>query len=204
MSVAFDDVRLPIEIEQGSTGGPTFNTSIVRLGSGAEARNQNWQSQRVVYDVGYGLTSSAQTDAQDFYTLLQFFYARRGRFRGFRFKDWTDFEAFSQPMLPNTGNLVWQLQKVYSDGVQTYTRKLTRPVAGSVVVFHADNSVVDPSSYTLDVTKGTVTFTSSQSGLKATCQFDVPVRFDTDTFTLTVQLFNAAEVQSLAIVEVIE
>ena len=204
MSAAFDEVRLPVEIEQGSTGGPSFSTSIVTLSSGAEARNQNWQSQRMVYDVGYGITSSEQTDDQDFYTLMQFFYARRGRLRGFRFKDWTDHSAFVQPMLPDATNKIWQLQKVYNDGVYTFTRKITRPVAGSVVLYDSSAAIIDPATYTFDVTKGVAVFTTAQTGLTASFEFDVPVRFDTDIFTLTIQLFNAAEVQSLNVSEILE
>ena len=44
----FDNIRLPDEIEQGSTGGPQFYTSVLRLSSGAEARNQNWQDAKCV------------------------------------------------------------------------------------------------------------------------------------------------------------
>jgi hypothetical protein len=32
--MSFDDVRLPDNIEKGAVGGPRFQTSIVKLGSG--------------------------------------------------------------------------------------------------------------------------------------------------------------------------
>lgn len=198
MTDVFDDVRLPEMIEQGSTGGPSFNTSIVRLGNGKEARNQNWQQQRMVYDVAYGITSSEQTDAQDFYTLMSFFYARRGRYRGFRFKDWTDYQATQEPCAGS--GVVWQLQKTYA-GPIPYTRTLTRPVVGTVTMLNGDNTIIDPSGYTVDYTTGLVTFAAGKTTVKATFDFDVPVRFDTDIFTLTIQLFNAGEVQSLTITE---
>lgn len=206
MSSAFDEVRLPVEVEQGSTGGPSFSTSVVGLTSGIEARNQNWQAQRMTYDVGYGVTSAAQTDAQDFYTLMKFFYARRGRFRGFRFKDWTDFQGTAQVMLDVNGDgKTWQLQKVYDDGVQPYTRKITRPVVGTVTLFSTTGTALSAGGYTFDATKGTAVFAATQTGpLTATFEFDVPVRFDTDVFTLTVELFNAASIQSLNIIEILE
>lgn len=205
MSAVFDDVRLPEEIEQGSTGGPSFSTSIVRLGSGAEARNQNWQQQRMVYDVGYGISSSAvdSDDPSNFYVVQTFFYARRGRFRGFRFKDWTDYQAFNEPAAKiGTDGLTWQLQKTYA-GPVPYSRKITRPVSGTLSLVNG-SGVINPTFYS--VANGLITFTAghAQTVVTASFEFDVPVRFDTDVFTLTIQLYNAAMIQSLTITEVLE
>lgn len=198
----FDDVRLPELIEQGSTGGPSFNTSIVRLSNGKEARNVNWQQQRMVYDVGYGVTKredeGEEADPSNFYAVMQFFYDRRGRARGFRFKDWTDYTADHEPLAPTADPKVFQLQKAYG----SYARRITRPVNGTVVLFDHAGTVATGA---VDYSTGLVTFAAAPAAVPtASFEFDVPVRFDTDVFTLTISLWNAAEVQSLAIVELPE
>ena len=96
----------------------------------------------------------------------------------------------------------FQLQKTYTAGSYAFVRKISKPVAGTLTILDSTNAVVSP--WTLDATTGIVTFPGATSGpLYATCEFDVPVRFDTDTFTLSMQLWNVAEIQSLNIIELL-
>jgi uncharacterized protein (TIGR02217 family) len=205
--MAFDDIRLRIDIEREAKGGPTFSTSIVTLSSGAEQRNQNWFRQRCVYDISYGVDTK---DAYD--DLLAFFYARRGRSRSFRFKDWSDFEFPLQAIGvgdgvdpggggPITGTTVFPLLKIYDDGVHSYARRITRPILSTLKVY------VDgvETAYTWDF--GTVVFaTAPLAGLAITarCEFDVPVRFDTDTFPMTMVTDSVVQIEQLNLVEVME
>lgn len=192
---AFDDVRLPENIEQGATGGPTFSTGIITTASGQEQRIQNWSVARNTYTISYGISD------MDWQAVRAFFYARRGRARGFRFKDWTDFECINEPVQQGT---TIQLVKTYQDeiGIQ-YIRAITRVVPGTLLVFHGDKDV-------------TVNFTESFGRLKpvngyvspgelhATFEYDLPVRFDVDEMVLTADTIIAASIESLNIVELIE
>lgn len=211
VDTGFDNIRLPDEIEQGSTGGPQFYTSVLRLSSGAEARNQNWQDAKCVFDISYGVTSDT------FYDVITFFRARRGRLRGFRFKDWTDFIGVGEPCdgLVDGTNTLFQLQKTYNDGIVSYIRKITRPVynnsgsgetADTVVIYKNNIPLAQTTDWNTQDAGIVKLHVAPVVGdvITADFEFDVPVRFDTDTLALNVQNFNAASVGSMNLTELIE
>ena len=82
LSPAFHEVRFPVDISLGSSGGPERSTEIVTLGSGHEQRNQRWSLSRRKFDAGYGVKG---LDA--LHDVIAFFEARRGPLFGFRFRD---------------------------------------------------------------------------------------------------------------------
>lgn len=84
----FHDVRFPDAIARGATGGPEYSTDIITVASGFEQRNINWQASRARYDIGTGIRTREQMAE-----VIAFFRARKGRAYGFRFRDWTDFDA---------------------------------------------------------------------------------------------------------------
>jgi uncharacterized protein (TIGR02217 family) len=127
----FHEVRFPDNIAYGATGGPEFATTVVATGSGHEKRNVNWSEARGRWDVASGLKKQVQIDE-----LIAFFRARRGRAYGFRFKDWTDYNAVGQ--LLGTGDdaqTQFQLVKHYPSGSVIELRTITKPVAGTVKVY---------------------------------------------------------------------
>ncbi len=131
----FHDVRFPDAIARGATGGPEYSTDIVSVASGYEQRNVNWTAARARYDIGTGIRTREQMAE-----VIAFFRARKGRAYGFRFRDWTDFEAVGQAMLATADPLVWQLVRRYPSGPSEDVRKITKPEVGSVVV-RVDGSV---------------------------------------------------------------
>lgn len=195
----FHEVQFPPSISQGASGGPGFHTTILSLASGAEQRNIDWSLTRAQYDVAHGLKTQAQLNQ-----LIAFFYARRGRAYGFRFKDWTDFRL---PNWTNTpGDLdplptlfttdgttaTFQLQKVYFDAAGSFIRPIRKPVAGTLKLY--DNGTLT-AAYTVDTTTGIVTLNSSLSTttghvITGSCEFDVPVRFDTDDLKATINDYD--------------
>lgn len=203
MALPFDDVRLPEDVEVGAHGGPAFNTTVVTFSSGAEQRNADWQLVRHTFDVGYGIGNIS-----DFETVRAFFFARRGKWRAFRFKHWDDYNCDNE--LVGTGDGVatdFQIVKNYeSSGPFPYVRTITRPVSGTVQVFK--NGVLQLSGYTLNGdTSSNVHFAVAPTLgvlITVTCEFDVPCRFDTDQFDFTFEGFNAGTVGGLAITEVRE
>jgi uncharacterized protein (TIGR02217 family) len=198
MADGFDEVRLPEDIERGSQGGPMFKTTIMDLSSGFEKRNSDWSEQRCSYDVGYGIMTK-----DDFSLVLKFFYARKGRARGFRFKDWSDFEMPKQDI--GTGNNVlqdFQLFKTYEDDAASYDRAIRKPVNGTVKVYK--NDVLQTTGYTVAYDTGIVHFnTPVVLGVvvSAECEFDVPVRFDSDKMEVNVQTFEAGSIPQIPIIE---
>lgn len=170
-----------------------FKTSVITLSSGAEQRNQEWSVVRGAWDIAYGIR-----DREHFEEVIAFFYARRGRHRGFRFKDWSDYQATLE-VVGTTGNvLTRQLQKTYQDTVLDYTRKIVLPVSATLIVYVDDIATLD---YVLGA-NGLLTFPGDPGGnVKATFEFDVPARFDTDQLITALEWVNAASQPNIPIVE---
>lgn len=196
--MAFHEVRFPVEIALGATGGPEFSTSVVVTAGGFERRNAGWAVPRGRWDVGSGVKEAADTAA-----LIAFFRAREGRAHGFRFRDWADYRATAQSLGTGTGALTtFQLVKRYASGPTTAVRTISKPVSGTVALYL--NGVAQGSGWTVDTATGVVTFgTAPGSGVAVTAdfEFDVPVRFDADAMDLTMLRDGAAEWGRVPLVE---
>jgi uncharacterized protein (TIGR02217 family) len=165
--------RFPTSIALGSQGGPGFNTDVVVVASGAERRNQNWQTARARYDVRHGVKTRAQMRE-----LIAFFRAMKGRLHSFRFKDHADYNVTgSEGVLVAVSGaspaVQYQLYKQYDAGSLYDLRKITKPVSGTV-------TLTGTGTYSLDYTTGVVTVSAGSPPTSWTGEFDVPVRFDTD------------------------
>ncbi len=206
--MAFHEVRFPDDISRGARGGPERRTQIIELASGDEERNASWANSRRRYDVAYGIRR-----ADDLAAVVAFFEARNGRLYGFRFKDWADYKSCLPSQVPGasdqqigTGNgstRTFQLVKRYSSGAQSWTRTITKPVAGSVKIALAGTPA--PSGWSADSATGLVTFsTAPTAGVTITAgfEFDVPVRFDTDTLDITLDLERLGSITSIPLVEI--
>lgn len=206
--MAFHEVRFPDDISRGARGGPERRTQIVELASGDEERNASWANSRRRYDVAYGIRR-----ADDLAAVVAFFEARNGRLHGFRFKDWADYKSCAPSGSPadtdqqiGTGDgatTVFQLVKRYASGAQAWTRSITKPVAGSVTI--ALDGAPHTYGWSVDVTTGRVTFASPPvAGIAITAgfAFDVPVRFDTDTLDVTLDLERLGSITSIPLVEI--
>ncbi len=201
--MAFDEVQFPPNISRGATGGPTFQTVVITTASGAEQRIALWQRGRAVWDVSHALRSPAQA-----HELLAFFLARQGRLRGFRFKDWSDYST-DQPV-PGTrfataevSGTTFQLQRSYSSGGQTYTRTITKPVAGTVRLYDPAGQEI-AGGWTLAASTGIVSF-ADPPGFTPTWrgEYDVPARFDVDQMQMTLDDAEIRSWERIPIVEVL-
>jgi uncharacterized protein (TIGR02217 family) len=208
--MAFHEIRFPANLSFGSVGGPERRTEIVTLANGFEERNTPWQHSRRRYDAGLGLRS-----LDDVETLIAFFEARTGQLHGFRWKDWSDYKSCPPSRTPGPEDqligmgdgiqTVFQLQKTYVSGLQTYARPVRKPVVGSVRVAVAEDPKIEELEFTVDFVKGEVTFALAPDlGTRVTAgfEFDVPVRFDSDVIQTSVASFQAGEVPSVPVVEI--
>ena len=205
--MAFHEVRFPDNISRGARGGPERRTQIVELASGAEERNASWANSRRRYDVAYGIRR-----ADDLAAVVAFFEARNGRLHGFRFKDWSDFKSCLPSQTPGptdqsigtgTGAATqYPLTKRYTSGAQSWTRAITKPVAGTVTI--ALNGVTQASGWSVSTTTGLITFTTAPAvgvAITAGFEFDVPVRFDTDALDITLDLERLGSITSIPLIE---
>ena len=195
MSTGFHDVRFPDAIARGATGGPEYSTDVVSVASGFEQRNVNWSAARARYDIGTGIRTREQMAE-----VIAFFRARKGRAYGFRFRDWTDFEATDQALVATADPLVWKLAKTYASGPSADLRLITKPEAGSVIVRVSGAAVA---VVAIDHLTGAVTFPSTPATQPyADFRFDVPCRFDTDHLPVVASAYHLQQVSSIAIVEI--
>ncbi|MHA1127324.1 MAG: phage distal tail protein, Rcc01695 family [Alphaproteobacteria bacterium] len=206
--MAFHEVRFPDNISRGARGGPERRTQIIELASGDEERNASWANSRRRYDASYGIRRS-----DDLATVVAFFEARNGRLYGFRWKDWGDYKsclpsgipsATDQPISTGDGaTTAFQLMKAYTSGAQTWTRSITKPVAGTVTI--ALDGIDQAAGWSSDITTGLVTFTAPPPGgtaITAGFEFDVPVRFDTDRLDVIHDIERLGSITSIPLIEV--
>ncbi len=198
MSAGFHEIRFPTDISYDSAGGPEFSTDVVKVGSGFESRNQNWTYPLERWNVAYGVTTLERMQV-----LYEFFMARRGRAFGFRFKNHDDYLLVAQLIAIGDGvDDEFQIVKTYEDaGPAPLTRKISKPVDGTIVVSVGGVVQVEDVNYTIDYATGLITFASgstpgSGEDVEVAGQFDVPMRFDVDFLPsrLSTYLHRAADV----------
>lgn len=208
--MAFHEIRFPTNLSFGSVGGPERRTEVVTLANGFEERNTPWAHSRRRFEAGAGLRT-----IDDVSTLIAFFEARRGRMHGFRWKDWSDFKSCQPSAKPSpldqvigTGDgqtVTFPLKKTYRSGDEDYVRLITKPVADTVQVAVARDPKVEGLEFEVDTVRGLVVFAVPPDigvSVYAGFEFDVPVRFDTDTILTSVASFKAGEVPNVPVVEV--
>lgn len=208
--MAFHEIRFPANLSFGSIGGPERRTEVVTLANGFEERNTPWAHSRRRYEAGTALRT-----LDDIEDLISFFEARNGRMHGFRWKDWSDYKScppsrqpgpFDQEIGIGDGTTtVFPLLKTYRSGEQTYTRRITKPVSGTVQVAVAGDPKVEGLEFTAEPALGQVVFVVPPDiGVRITAgfEFDVPVRFDTDRIMTSLASFQAGEVPDVPVVEV--
>lgn len=210
--MAFHEIRFPLGVAFGSSGGPERRTEIVALGSGHEERNTPWANSRRRYNAGYGVRSLA-----DLHKVTEFFEARLGRLHGFRWRDAVDFSSaipgaqitpVDQALGLGDGvQTDFQLTKTYASGPSAYQRTITKPVAGTVRVSVNAVEQTDGVAFVVDATTGLVTFLSgyepaSGAAVAAGFDYDVPVRFDSDFLEINLTAFDAGDIPAIPIIEI--
>lgn len=208
--MAFHEIRFPLDIALGASGGPERRTEIVTLGSGREERNSPWAMSRRRYNAGLGLKK-----LDDIHEVIAFFEARHGRLHGFRWRDRADWKSGSPgaPVTPldqvlgagDGARTDFQLVKAYVSGEASYTREIAKPVAGSLQLAVAGKAMEEGTDFSADHATGIVTFAAAPAegaAVTAGFEFDVPVRFDTDFLDINLAAFEAGSVPDIPVVEI--
>ncbi|MEM7214838.1 MAG: DUF2460 domain-containing protein [Pseudomonadota bacterium] len=209
---SFHEVRFPTDLAFGATGGPQRRTEVVTMGSGREQRNARWAHSRRRYNAGYGIKTIG-----DLQVVIEFFEERRGRLFGFRFRDPLDWKssvadiaiaATDQLIGAGDGNTrEFQLVKRTGTAETGYVRTILKPISHSVIV-SIDEVQLEPSSYVVEPTSGVLTINTPQppqggQQIRAGFEFDIPVRFDTDEIIINLSQFEAGDIPSIPIVELL-
>lgn len=202
---AFLDAQFPVEIGAAAWVEPRFSTTIHTASSGLESRNVDWAQSRLRFDAGPGVRSLL-----DLQQLLSFFRSVRGNAVGFRFRDPLDFSSANMTDEPSATDILvgigdgrefrFPLVKQYGSGE---TRRITRPVGGSVCVA-VDGIATEAFSVS---SGGIIEFEVAPAiGAKVTVGylFDVPVRFEEEHLRVSRKTYLAGEAASVPLIEVLE
>ena len=177
--MSFFEQRFPDRIAAGGRGGPSWKTSRAITSAGFSNKNKEWTSPLHVYNVGQAIKTVA-----DFEAVRDFFMVVYGAYDGFRFKDYMDYQAGTRGVGTLISGSIYQLYKNYTFGSRTFSRKILKPVSGTIAFFRTRSAVTTniTSSSTIDHATGQVTVTGHVAGdaYTWTGEFDVPCEFSSD------------------------
>ncbi|WP_432768321.1 MAG: DUF2460 domain-containing protein [Sphingopyxis sp.] len=203
---AFDAVDFPLAIGREALAITEFSTQIVASPSGHEQRASEWAEARMRYDAGPGIRSEA-----DVRTLADFFRARRGAARAFRFRDPFDASSAADGGTPaaddqwlgigDGSRRQFALAKRYGAGDAVQARAIRLPVDGSVRV-SVDG--IETAAFVLTGEGEVLLDVAAPVGaaVRAGFRFDVAVRFADDRLEVSRATFLAGELASVPLVEV--
>lgn len=209
----FHDIRFPVRISFGATGGPVLKNEIITLASGREKRNARQSRSRRRFDAGTGVRS-----LEDLKTVIAFFEARRGSLYGFRFRDPFDWSSaatgqsvtpLDQPIGTGDGtSSIFQLSKTYGDAGGSASRDISRPVEGTVRIAVIGTEMSEGTDFTVDHAAGQVTFSPGAippngAAITAGFEFDIPARFDADSLEISISSFTAGHIPAIPLVELL-
>ena len=185
----FVEEKLELGYDYGAIGGMRFNTSIIKTGAKEEQRNVNWWLPLGRWQLGERtLLESDLEEIKELEYLRGFHKERKGSKQGFRFKDWSDYKADNVIGIGDRNQTQWQLIKIYSVDNQASYRPITKPVEGTVKVYL--DGLEAFTSWSVDYSTGIITFDTAPDNnvqIISTFEFDVPVWFETDEFSYTLE-----------------
>lgn len=171
--MAYLDVLFPESISAGMRGYLPFNNSIARGHSGLRFAQINWDAPLRRWDVSHTIK-----DRETLAEFIDFWITVRGDAYSFKFWDPLDYEvgtsysgdeiSYGTPTLIGTGDGIeteFQLVKLYGGAVNPLSRKITKPINGTVKIYRNTGSgyVEVTSGVTINYLTGVVTFSSAPS-----------------------------------------
>ncbi len=209
MATAFHDIRFPFPLAFGAAGGPVRQTDIVQLANGFETRNTAHRHSRRQYTINIGIKS-----LDELADLINFFEARRGALYGFRFNDPLDNKSCLPSQTPKPDDQFceigdgkkrrFQLIKRYGDAKSQWQRVISKPIA-STVRMAVNGQEQSASDFSVNDNSGIVTFDTAPSPgarIESGYEYDVPVRFDNEQISTSLEGFGAGGVVDLRFVEI--
>ncbi len=199
----FLEMQLDPLISYGTKGGLTYSTMVVSNPSRIETRYP--QRSRGYWNFEISLNDKTKLKMA---AISAFFAAVQGKSWGWRFRNWREYQCTNEPIPGFAGGTTMQLTRLRTlaaGGVQE-TVIIKKPDLVLPITLTRDGTAFPSSgNWTLDVTTGIVTFSTSQTGhvFTWTGQHDIPARFDTDLMDATQSDFDQFDWESLQIMEII-
>ena len=101
----------------------------------------------------------------------------------------------------------FQLVKQYGGAFAPWRREIRKPVAGTVQIAVGGVTQIEGVDFSIDAATGVMTFEPGRipapaAEVTAGFEFDVPVRFDTDSIQTSVASFQAGDMPNVPVIEV--
>ncbi len=209
---SYQDVLFPLRIAFGASITSERKVEVIALASGREQRNLRLARSRRTFDVGTGVRS-----LQDVRTVMDFYEARRGPTTSFRFRDPIDNSSRNDGAAIQASDQIlgigdgiearFALIKRYGLSENAYLRLVKRPVEGSLIV--AVNGIQsNATDFSFDAATGEIVFIQSKipplnAVVTTGFEFHVEVRFASEALSVNLTAFNAGEVPTIALIEVL-
>ena len=195
----FHNVNLPSYIEIFAVATIEFSTICASTKSGREVRNAISLRPKRTYQL-----KDCRLSRTQFEIFNSFFYARCGKRYAFRLKDHFDYKVKKQLIGKGDGSIKeFQLVKIYQDSKAPYIREITKPLGKSVSIFTDEDKIV-PEEINLKTGKIKLSNALSENAeLFANFEFDVPVRFDKDSFQYSFNQDGTISLDDVRLVEVL-
>ena len=195
----FHNVNLPIYIEIFAVATIEFSTICASTKSGREVRNAISLTPKRTYQL-----KDCRLSRTQFEIFNSFFYARCGKRYAFRLKDHFDYKVKKQLIGKGDGAIKeFQLVKIYQDSEAPYIREITKPLGKSVSIFTDEDEIVPEE---INLKTGKIKLSEAlpeNTELFANFEFDVPVRFDKDSFQYSFNQDGTILLDDVRLVEVL-
>lgn len=195
----FHNVNLPSYVEIFAVATTEFSTICATTKSGREIRNASSLVPKRSY-----LLKDCRLSRSQFEAFNSFFYARCGRRYAFRLKDYYDFKVKKEQIGKGDGvTREFQLIKIYQDLIAPCVREITKPLDKTITI-HTNQNTIIPELVNLNT--GVVTLAEAlpdQTDLFASFEFDVPVRFEKDSFQYSFSQDGTIALDNVRLVEVL-
>jgi len=165
------------------------------MANGREVRNARGRHSRRQYNAVAGLKSREEA-----IELLDFYESRFGPLYGFRFRDPLDYEAEETLGIGDGSQTEFALIKTYGTTPHIYRRRITKPVSGTVRV---SLDAVE-TSVSVDPSLGRIQFPTAPGVgaiISASFEFDVPVRFASESLDIVLDDFGSTQIQDIPLIE---
>lgn len=215
--MTFRDLVFPDAIGFGAQRSLTLGATSIETEAGVGTVVNRWDSGKRTYDVAFGIHTAA--DLKD---VLNFFMAVRGPVDSFRFKDWFDFTSAADHISTPTatdqflGTIAgawgvsptqsFNLVKHYVSGNFTSTRRIMKPITGTVLVAVDGVTQIEGVHYTVDYTLGTVSISGGNPigrAVTAGFHFHNEVRLLNPELMTTLVAYQAEAIEKVLLEEII-
>lgn len=201
---------VPFVASYGYSRRMMYRTTVVRSSNGRTERNSHWAYPLHVF--GLPLNNRTQSELEQ---IVEYFHAAGGAGNTFDFLDTSEDRTCALDTDPATDDVTlgtatasqtdFQLIKAYTAGGRTQLRKITRPIASSVLVAVDGTPKTVTTDYTIEA-GGIIRFNSGLTGgevVTAGCRFYITVAFASDDVDIVIHNYGDGFIGD-AVVELVE